>query len=159
MLFEGLSLPVLELFRFGKGKDVEGHIEWFMQVLEKKLNQIPTADNSKFIWGFWSLYERVARILKGTQSRFEINYRSIFTFEEWLNNEKFNLPLRLNLFIDHHLTNPASLTDQQFAQQVALLFKLVKEKNILEASYRRSLVNRLIRNYIDYDLDREAIIL
>lgn len=79
-------MPVLELFRFGKGKDVEEHIEWFMQVLKKKLDQIPTADNSKFIGGFWDLYERVAVILIGTQSRFEINYRSIFTFEEWLNN-------------------------------------------------------------------------
>jgi hypothetical protein len=29
-LFEKLSLPILELFRFGRNKEVEGHIQWFM---------------------------------------------------------------------------------------------------------------------------------
>ena len=99
-LFLTLSLPLLELFRFGKGKDVEGHIQWFMRILEKKLNLIPTEDNNVFITDFCSLYEEVAVLLKGTQSKFEINYRSVFTFEEWINNERFNIPLRLNLFID-----------------------------------------------------------
>jgi len=71
-----------------------------MKVLEKKLNLIPTDDNNIFIQNFCALYEEITALLKSSQSKFEINYRSVFTFEEWINNEKFNIPLRLNLFID-----------------------------------------------------------
>lgn len=74
-----------------------------MQTLEKRLDKISTEVNSGFIDAFCELYERVGVLLKKTQSKFEINYRSIFTFEEWINNEKFNIPLRLNLYVDDHL--------------------------------------------------------
>jgi hypothetical protein len=97
---------VLELFRFGKGKEVEGHIQWFMRTLEKQLDAIPTEDNTIFLRAFCELYARVAVLLKGTQSKFEINYRSIFTFEEWINHEKFNIPLRLNVLLDTHFRAP-----------------------------------------------------
>jgi hypothetical protein len=99
-VFEELSLPMLELLRWGRNKEVEGHIQWFMTAIERRLNLLPLADNSEFLRVFCELYERVAVLLQSTQSKFDINYRSIFTFEEWINNEKFNIPLRLNLFMD-----------------------------------------------------------
>lgn len=86
--------------KFGKGKEVEGHIQWFMGALERRLNQIPVDNNTQFIDSFCDLYNKVSELLKGTQSKFEINYRSVFAFEEWINNEKFNIPLRLNVYID-----------------------------------------------------------
>lgn len=57
-----------------------------MGVLEKRLNKIGTEDNTSFINCFCELYDKVSELLKGTQSKFEINYRSIFAFEEWINN-------------------------------------------------------------------------
>lgn len=35
-------MPFLELLRFGQGKEVEGHVQWFLRVLEEKLNKIST---------------------------------------------------------------------------------------------------------------------
>ena len=69
-IFEELTVSLLELFRFGKGKEVEGHIQWFMGVLEKKLDKIPTENNGDFISSFSELYFRVGYLLKGTQSKF-----------------------------------------------------------------------------------------
>lgn len=57
-----------------------------MGALERRLNLIVTEDNAQFIDSFCALYRKVAELLKGTQSKFEINYRSVFTFEEWINN-------------------------------------------------------------------------
>ena len=79
-----------------------------MQTLEKRLDKISTEVNIEFIDAFCALYEKVGVLLKKTQSRFEINYRSIFTFEEWINHERFNIPLRLNLYIDDHLSKPVN---------------------------------------------------
>jgi hypothetical protein len=85
-LFEKLTLPILELFRLGRNKEVEGHIQWFMTRIEARLNGISTAENAAFLTAFCNLYHRVASLLKETQGRFEINYRAVFTFEEWINN-------------------------------------------------------------------------
>ena len=49
-------MPLLELLRFGKGKEVEGHIQWFMKVLEEKLNKISTERNLEFIESFYNLH-------------------------------------------------------------------------------------------------------
>ena len=73
-------MPLLELLRLGKGKEVEEHVQWFMRVLEDKLNKISTEINMEFIESFYNLHEKVGAILKGTQSKFDINYRSSFTF-------------------------------------------------------------------------------
>jgi hypothetical protein len=69
-LFEQMSLPILELLKFGRGKEVESHIQWFMGALEKRLNLISTEDNTQFMDDFCKLYQRVAELLKGTQSKF-----------------------------------------------------------------------------------------
>lgn len=44
-LFESLTLPVLELLKFGGTREVEGHVQWFMGGIERRLNALPTADN------------------------------------------------------------------------------------------------------------------
>ena len=41
-----------------------------MTALEKRLNKIPIDDNSQFIDSFCQLYDQVASLLKGTQSKF-----------------------------------------------------------------------------------------
>ena len=80
-LFEKLTLPLLELLRFGRNKEVEGHIQWFMTRVEARLNLIPTSENATFLSSFCDLYHKVAALLKDTQGKFEINYRAVFTFE------------------------------------------------------------------------------
>jgi hypothetical protein len=127
-LFEQLSLPILELFRLGRNKEVEGHITWFMGRIEARLNALPVAENAVFLTAFCTLYHRVAALLKETQGKFEINYRAVFTFEEWINNEKFNVPLRLNLLLDGHLRSGKQAED--VISSVILVFKLVKEKTL-----------------------------
>ena len=97
-------------------------------------------------------------LLKGTQSKFDINYRSSFTFEEWLNNEKFNIPLRLNLFIHEHLSNPGP-QPSDFARTISKVFRFVKEKKIFEGIYRKMLIDRLVASYLDYDPSKEDAII
>jgi hypothetical protein len=95
--------------------------------IERRLNALSTADNGLFLEVFCELFGKVAGLLENTQGKFDINYRSVFAFEEWINNEKFNLPLRLNLLLDHHLTASTPLPPN-FAAHALLLFRLVKEK-------------------------------
>ena len=54
--------------------------------IEKRLKLIPTDKNKEFLFGFCQLFEHIAALLKNTQSKFELHYRSVFTFEEWINN-------------------------------------------------------------------------
>lgn len=100
----------------------------------------------------------MGNILKGTQSRFDINYRSSFTFEEWLNIEKFNIPLRLNLFIHEHLSTPGP-PPSDLARIFSKVFRFVKEKKIFEGIYRKMLIDRLVASYLDYDPSKEDSIL
>jgi hypothetical protein len=69
-LFEKLTLPILELFRLGRNKEVEGHIQWFMGRIEVRLNALPIAENVVFLSTFCDLYHRVAALLKETQGKF-----------------------------------------------------------------------------------------
>lgn len=100
------------------------------------------------------MFGKVAGLLENTQGKFDINYRSVFAFEEWINNEKFNLPLRLNLLLDHHLTASAPLPPN-FAAHALLLFRLVKEKALFEQLLRKMLVCRLVQRYASHPLERE----
>ena len=95
----------------------------------------------------------MAGLLRETQGRFEINYRAVFTFEEWINNEKFNVPLRLNLLLDAHLR--ARQPTQDLVASAILVFKLVKEKNLFENLYRRVLLGRLVELWGEYELGEE----
>lgn len=57
-----------------------------MTRVEARLNLIPTSENATFLSSFCDLYHKVAALLKDTHGKFEINYRAVFTFEEWINN-------------------------------------------------------------------------
>lgn len=57
-----------------------------MTRVEARLNLIPTSENATFLSYFCDLYHKVAALLKDTHGKFEINYRAVFTFEEWINN-------------------------------------------------------------------------
>lgn len=48
-VFEELSLPMLELLKWGRNKEVEGHIQWFMMAIERRLNLLPLTDNAEFL--------------------------------------------------------------------------------------------------------------
>jgi len=51
-----------------------------MAAIERRLNLLPLGDNGDFLKVFCELYERVGALLQNTQNKFDINYRSIFTF-------------------------------------------------------------------------------
>lgn len=69
-MFEALTLPMLEVLRFGRGKEVEAHISWFMGRLEVRLDQLPLTDNEEFLRAFCTLYDQVTSLLKDTQNKF-----------------------------------------------------------------------------------------
>lgn len=156
-LFTTLTLPLLELFKFGKNKDIEGHIQWYMVIIEKQLNKLSLTDNEVFIGEFSIFFEKVMDILRSTQNKFDINYRSVFAFEEWVNIEKFNIPFRLNHYIHETFISlpqkKENFSMDLFISHCTLIFRLMKEKNVFESNYRKLMINRIISNYEDYNME------
>jgi hypothetical protein len=64
VLFEKLTLPILELFKLGRNKEIEGHIQWFMGRVEARLNLINLNNNIDFVSAFCGLFHKVNALLK-----------------------------------------------------------------------------------------------
>lgn len=41
-------------------------------------------------------------LLESTYNKFDIHYRSRFAFEEWINGERLQMPVRLNEYIGQY---------------------------------------------------------
>lgn len=105
----------------------------------------------------WLFYNRVNELLKPMLGlKFDINYRSVFAFEEWINQDKLSIAYRLNHYIHYTFlsTNTEEFKDT-FLGQCLLVFRLMKEKNLFENIYRRLLIDRITQDYAHYDIERE----
>lgn len=70
-------------------------------------------------------------ILEKAYKKFDIHYRSRFAFEEWINNQKLQMPSRLNEYIkDFTLGKLSDSTDKVIMDRIDTLFILMKEKNL-----------------------------
>ena len=64
---------------------------------------IPKAHNQEFLELFIKIYKKIFDYLQGTVKEFNITYKVKFIFEEWINDERINIPNRLNHYIDGSL--------------------------------------------------------
>ena len=55
-----------------------------------------------FLEKFIDFYEKVSQCLSATK-KFNIKYKAIFFFEQWINGEKMNLSKRINFYIEEML--------------------------------------------------------
>jgi len=52
-------------------------------------------------------------LLEKTHNKFDIHYRSRFAFEEWINEEKLQMPARLNDYIKEYCLGGTKSSDKR----------------------------------------------
>lgn len=160
-LFEEASLEFIELLREkGEEEEINKHNEWFINRVKSRLESMSRTDNSQFLEEFVQYYQTISQILAPTKS-LSIRYKSIFFFEQWINQEKVNLPKRLNIYAEEIILKQGTREASEAGQIEGngsififqTLFKLLKEKEFFEKEFRRATALRMI--YQEYSIGME----
>lgn len=139
-------MPVLELFRHNpKPTDIEKHADWYNQQIKQTLSLIPLENNTQFLTQLCTFYNQITSLLSTTYNKFDIHYRSRFAFEEWVNSERLQMPLRLNEYVGEYCLG--KVHGEGVLDMIGVVFRLMKEKNVFEKGYRRGVVSRVLGNY------------
>lgn len=105
------------------------HNEWFISNIKKFLSKIDKTDNTKFLTDFIQYYSKISESLSNTKA-YNIRYKVIFYFEQWINDQKINLPKRLNIYAEKAIVE--KVETEECNKNFKVLFKLLKEKDYFE---------------------------
>ena len=104
------------------------------------MNKIDKTDNGRFFNEFILYYQKISDYLTNTKS-YNIRYKAIFFFEQWINDEKISLPRRLNIYAEEAILKKNTTDD--YENNFKVLFKLLKEKDYFEREFRRGISMRM----------------
>ena len=112
-----------------------------MGQIKDKLTKIPMAKNKEFLEQFIAIYQKISSSLTNLK-KFNLRYKAVFFFEDWINEEKIQFPRRLCMYLEEHVVR--GLDGAQCMRNFRELFKFLKEKDMFEKIYRRDYAVRMV---------------
>ena len=68
--------------------------------MKAKVSEFDKNNNKKFLEDIVAFYEEIGTYFLVGTSKFNIKYKAIFFYEQWINEEKISLPKRMNYYIE-----------------------------------------------------------